>query len=190
MRPEKGSLRKKYGQVDYRTGCGFVTLNRNGIYMTLYEKIKNFTGMPIRALAVAVVFTLGGCSIFGGGGDSSAKKIEAAEEVFQIGVNAYLWRASLDTLSFMPLKTADQSGGVILTEWKVNPGNNRERTKVDIIILGRKLTADSLKVTVHRQLITQNGWQDTAPRPGAAINIRNAILMQAKLLRRNNAPIR
>ncbi len=190
MPPEKGSSGIIYGQADFRTGCGFVTFNRNGIYMTVYEKIRNFTGIPIRTLAVAMVFALGGCSIFGGGGNDSAKKLEAAEEVFQIGVNAYLWRASLDTLSFMPMKTADQSGGVILTEWKVNPGNDKERTKVDIIILGRKLTADSLKVTVHRQLIAQNGWQDTAPRPGASINIRNAILMQAKLLRRNNAPIR
>ncbi len=194
MRPETGSSSKNMDRLIIEPAARFVTLNRNGIYMTVYEKNRNLTGMTIRALAVAVVLTLGGCSIFGGGGNDSAKKIEAAEEVFQIGVNAYLWRASLDTLSFMPLKTADQSGGVILTEWKVNPANNRERTKVDIIILGRKLTADSLKVTVHRQLIsepeTSGGWQDIAPRPGAAINIRNAILMQAKLLRRNNAPIR
>ncbi len=163
--------------------------------MTLYEKIKNFTkissvGIYTKILAIILTMALGGCGIFGGNDDSSTKRLEAAEEVYQIGVNAYLWRASLDTLSFMPLKTADQSGGVILTEWKVNPGNVNERTKADIFILGRKLNADSLKVTVHRQITAANGWQDTPPRPGASIKITNAILMQARLLRRNNAPIK
>lgn len=157
--------------------------------MTVYETIKNMAGKPARAMIVAITLILGGCSIFGGG-DEKVKNIEAAEEIFRIGVNAYLWRASLDTLSFMPLKSANHNGGVIITEWKINPGNDKERTKVDIIILGRKLTADSLKVTVHRQLSKNTGWMDEAPRPGASINIRNAILMQARLLRRNNAPIR
>jgi len=157
--------------------------------MTINGKIKNVTAIWARFIIVSMALTLGGCGIFGGD-DKGVKNIEAAEEVYQIGVNAYLWRASLDTLSFMPMKSADQKGGVILTEWKVNPSDDKERTKVDIIILGRKLTADSLKVTVHRQSSTANGWQDTVPRPGASINIRNAILMQAKLLRRNNAPVK
>jgi len=140
-------------------------------------------------VAAVLALTLGGCSLFGGG-DEPAAKVEAAEEVYQIGVNAYLWRATLDTLSFMPISSADQKGGVILTDWKVNPGNDQERTKVDVVILGRKLTADSLKVSVHRQMKSGADWLDEAPRPGASINIRNAILMQARLLRRNNAPIK
>jgi len=163
--------------------------------MTVCEKVKNFTKISIgrigaKILAVMMAMLLGGCGIFGGDDDSSVKRLEAAEEVYQIGVNAYLWRATLDTLSFMPTRNADQNGGVILTEWKANPADENERTKVDVLILGRKLSADSLKVTVHRQLNTPDGWQDTAARPGASINISNAILMQAKLLRRNNAPIR
>ncbi|MCF8473870.1 MAG: DUF3576 domain-containing protein [Emcibacter sp.] len=150
---------------------------------------NNFTKLVAMGLIAGFVVSLTGCSIFGGGDDKVAK-VEAAEEVYQIGVNAYLWRASLDTLSFMPLKSAEHNGGVILTEWKVNPTNDKERTKVDLVILGKKLTTDSLKVTVHRQISTENGWQDIEPRPGADITISNAILMQAKLLRRNNAPIR
>ncbi len=156
--------------------------------MTVYQRISNITRVSARAMAVGLVLTLGGCGIFGG--DSSAKKIEAAEEVYQIGVNAYLWRATLDTMSFMPIMTADQNGGVILTDWSTNPGNANERTKVDILILGRKLSADSLKVSVHRQFKVKDNWQDTSPRPGASVKITNAILMQARLLRRNNAPIR
>jgi len=68
--------------------------------MTVYQRISNITRVSARVMAVGLVLTLGGCGIFGG--DSSAKKIEAAEEVYQIGVNAYLWRATLDTISFMP----------------------------------------------------------------------------------------
>ena len=157
--------------------------------MTVYQTLKNMAKKSAKASIFGLAVTLGGCSMFGGG-DDKVKNLEAAEEVYQIGVNAYLWRASLDTLSFMPMKSADNNGGVILTEWKVNPTNSNERTKVDLVILGRKLTADSLKVTVHRQVSGTNGWQDIDPRPGAAINIRNAVLMQAKLLRRNNAPIK
>lgn len=156
--------------------------------MTVFATMGTMTKMSVKAVTLGLMLGLGGCGIFGG--DKGVKNIEAAEEVFQIGVNAYLWRASLDTLSFMPLKTADHNGGVILTEWKATPGNGKERTKVDVVILGRKLTADSLKITVHRQLNSGADWQDTAPRPGAAINIRKAILMQARLLRRNNAPIK
>lgn len=156
--------------------------------MTVYNMMKNMAGKSAGIMIIAVVLTLGGCGIFGG--DNSVKNIKAAEEIYRIGVNAYLWRATLDTLSFMPMKSADHNGGLILTEWKMNPGNDKERTKVDIIILGRKLTADSLKVTVHRQMNSSDGWQDEVPRPGAAINIRNAILMQARLLRRDNAPIK
>ncbi len=90
----------------------------------------------------------------------------------------------------MPIMTADQNGGVILTDWSANPGNANERTKVDILIMGRKLSADSLKVSVYRQFKVKDDWQDTSPRPGASVKITNAILMQARLLRRNNASIR
>ncbi|WP_339861753.1 DUF3576 domain-containing protein [Paremcibacter congregatus] len=158
--------------------------------MTVNDIITNGIKKSAKAVVLGgmagVMMTLGGCSIFGG--NDKAANIEAAEEVYQIGVNAYLWRASLETLDFMPLLTADHNGGVILSDWKVNPQNPEERTKVDVRIVGKKLTADSVKVTVHRQAKSPTGWTDMAPRPGASINIRNAILMQAKLLRRNNAP--
>lgn len=155
--------------------------------MTVYGMTGNMTGKIAKTILLGFVLVLGGCGIFGGG---SASKIEAAEEVYKIGVNAYLWRATLDTLSFMPMRSVDDNGGVILTEWMVSPRNSSERTKVDVIITGRKLSADSLKVTVHRQKKITSGWQDIGPRPGAAINIGKAILMQARLLRRDNAPTR
>ncbi len=116
------------------------------------------------------------------------ENIEAAEEIFEIGVNAYLWRAALDTMAFMPILSADQNGGVILTDWKVNPSNVNERSKADIFIVGKELRADVLKVTVHREKLQDGNWVSIAPRSEASTQIISAIIIQARLLRRDNAP--
>ena len=68
-----------------------------------------------------------------------------------LGVNSYLWHASLDTLAFMPLQSADPFGGVIITDWYSAPENPNERMKVTIYILDRRLRADGLKIAVFRQ---------------------------------------
>lgn len=116
--------------------------------------------------------------------------IEAAEEVFEIGVNAYLWRGALDTLSFLPMLSADVNSGVILSDWKVNPANADERTKVDVYIIGSELRADSVNVTVHRETMQNGNWISIEPRVNASTNIIQAIIIQARLLRRDNAPLR
>lgn len=117
------------------------------------------------------------------------RNIEAAEEVYSIGVNAYLWRATLDTLNFMPIATADHQSGSILTDWKVNPNDATERSKVDAFIIGRELQANSLRVTVHRESLQNGNWVSIEPRPEAASQVVTAILAQARLLRRDNAPL-
>src|SRR5687768_14926736 len=76
----------------------------------------------------------------------------------QLGVNAYLWRATLDTLTFMPLASEDPLGGVIITDWYSAPENQNERMKVTAYILDRRLRADALKVAVFRQARTTEGW--------------------------------
>jgi len=114
--------------------------------------------------------------------------IEAAEDVFEIGVNAYLWRATLETMSFLPIASADHEGGVILTDWKINPLDENERTKVDIVIVGKQLRADSLNVTVHREALKDGNWSSIEPRANASTRVVSAILIQARLLRRDNAP--
>jgi len=87
------------------------------------------------------LFDLGGSKKGGGGGG--------------IGVNSYLWRASLDTIAFMPLASADPFGGVIITDWYVPPEAPRERYKMSVYILGRQLRADGIRVAVFRQQIRQ-----------------------------------
>jgi hypothetical protein len=100
-----------------------------------------------------------------------------------LGVNSYLWRAALDTLSFMPLASADPFGGVIISDWYVAPNAPNERLKVTIYISDRNLRADGLKVVVFRQ--TRNGaaWSDAAATPDTAHKLEDAILTRARELR-------
>ncbi|MGF1461724.1 MAG: DUF3576 domain-containing protein [Maricaulaceae bacterium] len=103
---------------------------------------------------------------------------------FGLGVNAFLWRASLDTLNFLPIAQADPYGGLILTDWYVNPEIAGERFKAQVYILDTRLRADALSVAVFKQVRDgQGGWLDTAVDPDTPISIENAILTRARQLR-------
>lgn len=104
-----------------------------------------------------------------------------------IGVNSFLWRASLDTISFMPLASADPFGGVLITDWYQNPKTPGERFKVTVYILDKRLRADGVKVAVFRQNRAANGteWVDAAVESGTPVKIENAILVRARQLRIN-----
>jgi len=122
----------------------------------------------------------GGFRIFGGG---KANKGEAPA----IGVNSYLWRATLDTLAFMPLSSADPYGGVIITDWYVNPEKPDERFKCTVYILDARLRADGLNVAVFKQSRDASGaWVDSASSPQTETDIENAILTRARQLRLSN----
>jgi len=121
----------------------------------------------------------GGVSIFGGGGGGGG-----SEE--GIGVNAYLWRASLDTLNFMPLASADPFGGVIITDWYSAPTTPNERFKATVYILDTRLRADALNVSIFRQTNTNGQWADASVDPDTEIQIENAILQRARELRLSN----
>jgi hypothetical protein len=120
-----------------------------------------------------------GLKLFGGG----------AEENLGgggIGVNSFLWRASLDTISFMPLASADPFGGVIITDWYQDPKAAGERFKVTVYILDKRLRADGVKVAVFRQNKSENGeWVDAAVATSTGPQIENAILVRARQLRIN-----
>ena len=100
-----------------------------------------------------------------------------------LGVNSYLWHASLDTLSFMPLASADPFGGVIITDWYSAPENPNERMKVTVYILDRRLRADGIKIAVFRQARSADGWVDAQVNPDTATKLENAILSRARELR-------
>jgi len=101
-----------------------------------------------------------------------------------IGVNSFLWRASLDTVAFMPLVSADPFGGVIITDWYSPPQSPSERFKVNIYILGRALRADGVRASVFRQQQdTSAGWIDAPVASNTATDLENAILTRARQMR-------
>jgi len=104
-----------------------------------------------------------------------------------IGVNGYLWRATLDTLAFMPLASADPYGGVIITDWYVNPEKPDERFKCTVYILDARLRADGLNVAVFKQTRdATGGWIDAPSAGQTETDIENAILTRARQLRLSN----
>ena len=143
----------------------------------------------VRGAAVALIASgllLGGCSSLPfAGGKEAAPKADAQRG---IGVNAYLWRATLDTLSFMPLANADPWGGVVNYDWHVNPQAPNERFKATVFILDRRLRADALNVSVTKEVKDAAGaW---TPAPVAAqteTDLENAILTRARQLNLANA---
>jgi hypothetical protein len=101
-----------------------------------------------------------------------------------VAVNAYLWRAALDTIAFMPLASADPFGGVIISDWYAPPETPDERFKVNVYVLGRALRADGLKVSVFRQTSDGAGnWSDAAVGADVAKEFENAVLTRARQLR-------
>jgi hypothetical protein len=101
-----------------------------------------------------------------------------------IAVNAYLWRASLDTLSFMPLSSADAFGGVIITDWYAPPETPDHRFKANIYILDRRLRSDGVRVALFHQRRDGNGqWVDAQVHDQTATKLEDAILTRARQLR-------
>ncbi|EME70498.1 hypothetical protein H261_07708 [Paramagnetospirillum caucaseum] len=111
-------------------------------------------------------------------------KSKSDNEGVGIGVNAFLWRASLDTVSFMPITTADAFGGTIITDWYQLPETPSERYKVNVFILDRTLRADGVKVSLFKQVRDGTGnWVDVRVDPKMVVDLENSILTRARQLR-------
>jgi hypothetical protein len=100
-----------------------------------------------------------------------------------IGVNAFLWRGALDTLSFLPLTSADPFGGVIITDWYTPADAPGERFKATAYILGRELRSDGLRVSVFRQVNQGGRWVDAPVSSVVQADIENKVLDRARRLR-------
>jgi hypothetical protein len=121
-----------------------------------------------------------------GGGESQVRQADlAASQVTSIGVNSYLWRASLETLSFMPLTQADSSGGVIVTDWYSNPQNPNERVKLSVSILDQDLRADALRVAASREVLQGGAWVSAPVQAATVQKLEDIILTKARDLRRS-----
>lgn len=148
-----------------------------------------FARVAAVAVAISAVLVAGGCSIFGSStaNTSSASSADLGpEETGGIGVNAYLWRAALDTLDFLPLASADPYGGVIITDWYANPEKADERLKATVYILDTRLRADGVSAAVFRETKVNGVWTTAAVSPETNVALENAILSKARQLRLSN----
>lgn len=137
-----------------------------------------------------LTLAVAGIALSGCGSDSEDTDVDSGTTAIQstsgqrtLGVNSYLWHATLDTLRFMPLASADPFGGVIITDWYSAPEDPNERMKVTVYILDRNLRADGLKIAVFRQTSSTSGWVDAQVNPDTATKLEDAILTRARELR-------
>ncbi|MBW8859349.1 MAG: DUF3576 domain-containing protein [Caulobacter sp.] len=165
-----------------------------------FERGSVLRGVAAGVLALTVLTGVSACGGNKGGGAFTTQSDEPGFKLFGgrgggkstsqagvIGVNGFLWRASLDTLAFMPLASADPYGGVIVTDWYVNPEKPDERFKATVYILDTRLRADGLNVTIFKQIKDASGaWTDTTVTDQTATDIENAILTRARQLRLSN----
>ena len=120
-----------------------------------------------------------------GSGDRVREADLAASQVTTIGVNSYLWRAALETLSFAPMAQVDSNGGVMVTDWYSNPSSPNERVKVTATILDRDLRADALRIAASRQVLSSGQWVDAPVAAATVQKLEEIILTRARDLRRN-----
>ena len=104
-----------------------------------------------------------------------------------LGVNAFLWRATLDTLAFMPLASADPFGGTIITDWYSPPATNGERFRAQAYVMGRQLRSDGVRVQVFKQTLRGNQWVDAPVSGGMNGELEDKILSRARELRSQSA---
>jgi hypothetical protein len=143
-----------------------------------------FRRLPLSLTAVVMTATLLPLTACGGGAKDRPKADLAASKITTIGVNSYLWRASLDTISFMPLVQTDSNGGVIVTDWYANPGSPNERMKLTVSILDQDLRADALRVAASRQVLQGGQWIDAPVKAATVQKLEEVILTKARDLRR------
>ena len=122
-------------------------------------------------------------SVFGEGGLFGRKRTENEGGGSGISVNSFLWRASLDTVSFMPLASADPFGGVILTDWYTPPEAEGERFKINVFILTRELRSDGVRVRTFKQVRKKGKWVDADVSAQTGRELEDTILTRARQLR-------
>ena len=140
--------------------------------------------IPGRTITRALVLGTALVALAACGGRDRPRADLAASQVTTIGVNSYLWRAALETVSFAPLLQADSAGGVIVTDWYVNPANPGERVKMTVAILDQDLRADAVRVAASRQVAQGGTWVDAPVQAATVQKLEDIILTKARDLRR------
>ncbi|MFC3053643.1 DUF3576 domain-containing protein [Kordiimonas pumila] len=137
-------------------------------------------GLVRSLLVVMLCATISACSLFG---SKEKSKAEIGPRVTAIGINGYLWQATLDTLSFMPLDKVEPNGGVIVTGWHSTKEAPNERVKVTVRFLSKDLRSDGLKVSVVRQEKSSDEWLSVPVQASTELKVEEAILTAARRMR-------
>jgi len=124
----------------------------------------------------------GGLSVRGILGNNDQEN-NASTGMIAMSVNPFLWRAALETINFMPLSSADQVGGTIITDWYSTADNEKERCKLNIFITGINLKTENLRVVSFCQEFKSPTWVNKEIDKENNIKIENAILNKAKKLK-------
>ena len=149
--------------------CGPVTIKDAPEIVDREDRVHQRTTGGTSFLGTEGILSLGPTQRNSGGGVNNG-----------IGVNAFLWRASLDAISFMPLTQVDAFGGVIITDWYSDPKMPDERFKMTVLILSQSLSADGIKVSMFKQAKKDKEWYDVEVNKKAVVLIEDNILTRAR----------
>lgn len=159
---------------------------RLGIIFTCFILLSSCSDVPIshdNPISAKRQRNQGSGKFFGDALTFGGKK-SSGSETGKIGVNSFLWHAVLDVFSYMPLKAVDPFGGVILTDWYTPSASDNERFKIDIVILGRQLRSDGLRISVFKQRKDDRGdWVDESVDPDIAKELEDIVLVRARQLK-------
>lgn len=154
----------------FLSGCGFFSGSKADAPVNSNLELKESRGVSGPGSTDNGLFSFNNAKNSGGG--------------VGIGVNSYLWRATLDTLSFLPLVSADPFGGVIITDWYEDPKATGERFKVNAFITDKTLRVDAIKITVFKQRLDNKGvWRDEEISKDLADQLEDTILTRAREMR-------
>ena len=159
-------------------------INRSGtVYSSADRKELALRDAENRLSTGGGLFGSDGIDVFGG----DDKKSSGVFAGVGMPINPYLWSASLDTLSFMPLSSADPFGGTIFTDWYSSEANENERCKINVFINGAELKTQNLRVASFCEVFKNNKWVGVKTNNEDNIGLENAILNKAKKLKLKNS---
>ena len=147
------------------------TKNKDSADGTIIKKKKRDHNLKKRADEYKGAIIGGKDGVLFGGGQSTA----------QFAADNMLWRASLETLNFIPLSSANYSGGVIITDWYAKQ-NSKDAIKIQVVFKSDELSTNSIEIISHKKVCNNNGCRTTAMDQNFNSKIKNKILEKARIL--------
>ena len=117
--------------------------------------------------------------------DVLLSKVINSQNLDNINVNGYLWRATLNILSLAPLISTDALSGIIITDWYANKNIQNQRLKLTAYINTNELKSESINIKVEIQSFKNNSWSQPLTSNSLATQIEDSILNEARNLKLN-----